>query len=127
MDQKPPRTEIILSHSRATLSSQYSDQYLNWNPQPGGYLEVEGQTYQVVERKHRYLFKAGHYHLHQIVLHVQKSQVPTERSCIDGCWVIGDITCAFNARSEMLRCTVNPSGPCQNCRHYQPLEKPNDP
>jgi hypothetical protein len=34
-------------------------------------------------------------------------------------YLIGDISCKFNARSGYVRCAVNPSGPCQNCRHYE--------
>lgn len=34
-------------------------------------------------------------------------------------WV-GDVSCRYNARSPLLRCAVNPCGPCQGCRHYQP-------
>lgn len=34
-------------------------------------------------------------------------------------YLIGDISCQFNARSGYLRCAVNPQGPCQGCRHYQ--------
>jgi len=34
-------------------------------------------------------------------------------------WV-GDVSCRYNARSPWLRCAVNPCGPCQGCRHYQP-------
>lgn len=38
---------------------------------------------------------------------------------VDGIgYVIGDFTCQFNARSNYLRCAVNPSGPCQDCSHY---------
>ena len=121
MDRKPPRTEIILSQSRTILSHQYSDQYLDWNPQPGGYLELEGQTHLVLERKHRYMLKAGRYELHQIVMHVQKSQLPAERRQIDGHWVIGDVTCFYNAQSAILRCAINPGGPCERCRHYRPI------
>ncbi|MEM1368034.1 MAG: DUF6464 family protein [Cyanobacteria bacterium P01_H01_bin.15] len=33
--------------------------------------------------------------------------------------LLGDLSCQFNARSPWLRCAVNPSGPCENCRHYQ--------
>ncbi|NEP19646.1 MAG: hypothetical protein F6J97_22610 [Leptolyngbya sp. SIO4C1] len=36
--------------------------------------------------------------------------------------VIGDITCQLNARSPYLRCAVNPTGPCESCRHYQGRE-----
>jgi Family of unknown function (DUF6464) len=35
-------------------------------------------------------------------------------------FVIGDITCRFNARSYHIRCATNPFGPCQDCPHYQP-------
>ncbi|MFK0734053.1 MAG: DUF6464 family protein [Gloeotrichia echinulata GP01] len=37
-------------------------------------------------------------------------------------YLIGDISCKFNARSSYMRCAVNPSGPCQGCRHYEPKE-----
>ncbi|MBE9048981.1 hypothetical protein IQ243_00865 [Nostocales cyanobacterium LEGE 11386] len=37
-------------------------------------------------------------------------------------YLIGDISCKFNARSGYMRCAVNPSGPCQGCRHYEPRE-----
>lgn len=37
-------------------------------------------------------------------------------------YMVGDITCQFNARSPYLRCTVNPSGPCKECSHYQSIE-----
>jgi len=32
-------------------------------------------------------------------------------------YLIGDISCQFNARSGYLRCAVNPQGP-SGCRHY---------
>ncbi|MEO0706750.1 MAG: DUF6464 family protein, partial [Cyanobacteria bacterium J06649_5] len=31
-----------------------------------------------------------------------------------------DITCTYNARSELVRCAINPSGPCSDCSHYTP-------
>ncbi|WGV28395.1 DUF6464 family protein [Halotia branconii] len=34
-------------------------------------------------------------------------------------YLIGDISCKFNAQSGYIRCAVNPSGPCQTCRHYE--------
>lgn len=40
---------------------------------------------------------------------------------IDGLgYIVGDITCQFNARSPYIRCAINPSGPCEQCRHYDP-------
>jgi hypothetical protein len=110
-------TEIILNHPCCTLGHLY----LDWQPQPGAYLEFEGQTYTVLERKHRYLLKSGRYRLHKITLYVQKCHTPSERSLLNGQWVIGDITCFYNARSELMRCAVNPEGPCDSCIHYRPL------
>jgi hypothetical protein len=37
-------------------------------------------------------------------------------------YVIGDSSCAFNARSPHLRCAVNPTGPCTDCRFYEPID-----
>ncbi|MBD0269805.1 MAG: hypothetical protein ICV77_16120 [Cyanobacteria bacterium Co-bin8] len=111
------RTEIILNQPNASLGHVS----LDWSPQPGAYLEVEGQTYLVLERRHRYHLKSGRYELHQTTLYVQRSDVPEEKSLLDGHWVIGDITCLYNARSELLRCAVNPQGPCDRCSHHRPL------
>jgi len=118
MELSSSLTEVILTHPYSTLGHLY----LDGQPQPGTYLEVEGQTYLVLERKHRYLLKSGRYSLDKITLYVQKSHILTERSLLDGHWVIGDITCLYNARSELLRCAVNPNGSCDRCTHYQPLE-----
>ncbi|MEA5503709.1 DUF6464 family protein [Halotia wernerae UHCC 0503] len=37
-------------------------------------------------------------------------------------YLIGDISCKFNAQSGYIRCAVNPTGPCQSCRYYEPKE-----
>lgn len=48
-------------------------------------------------------------------------QLPTDAYYLEGVgFLIGDISCQFNARSRYLRCAVNPEGPCQGCRHYKP-------
>ncbi|MFH7027445.1 MAG: DUF6464 family protein [Heteroscytonema crispum UTEX LB 1556] len=39
-------------------------------------------------------------------------------------YLIGDISCKFNARSGYIRCAVNPEGPCKGCRYYEPKEFP---
>ena len=45
-----------------------------------------------------------------------------ERRYIEGVgFLIGDITCEFNARSPYIRCGVNPIGPCKDCPYYKPL------
>lgn len=48
------------------------------------------------------------------------TELPRDRYYLEGVgYLIGDISCQFNARSGYLRCAVNPQGPCQGCRHYQ--------
>ena len=34
-------------------------------------------------------------------------------------YVIGDLSCNYNARSPYIRCAVNPDGLCQDCRYYE--------
>jgi len=49
--------------------------------------------------------------------------LPPDQYYLEGVgYLIGDITCRFNARSAYIRCAVNPSGPCDNCCDYQPRE-----
>ena len=44
---------------------------------------------------------------------------PSDRYYLEGVgYIIGDITCEFNAQSSYIRCAVNPPGPCENCHHY---------
>jgi hypothetical protein len=117
MEQPSLPTEIILSQSKRTLGRLD----LDWTPEPGSYVDLDGQTYAVLERRHRYMLKSGRYKLHRISLYVQTAQRPDEQSLIDGRWVIGDASCTFNARSELLRCAVNSAGPCEGCRHYEAL------
>jgi hypothetical protein len=104
-------TEVILTQSREILAKVR----LDWTPQPGNYLDLNGQTYTVLERRHRYQLKYGRYKLEKIALYVQSAIRPDEQSLIDGQWVIGDATCTYNARSILLRCAVHPIGPCEGC------------
>jgi hypothetical protein len=107
-------TEVILTQPRQSLGNVK----LDWMPQPGNYLDLEGKTYAVLERRHRYKLKGGRYNLHKIAIYVQSAQRPNESTFINGRWVVGDATCRYNARSEIIRCAVNPEGPCNNCHHY---------
>lgn len=108
-------TEVILTHPRQSLGNVQ----LDWTPQPGSYLDLQGQTYAVLERRHRYHLKAGRYRLHKISLYVQSAQRPVEKSLVNGRWVIGEATCRYNALSELIRCAVNPNGPCNACRYFE--------
>ncbi len=34
-------------------------------------------------------------------------------------YFIGNLSCRYNARSPYIRSAVNPSGPCDDCPHYE--------
>ncbi len=110
-------TEIRWHDSRQLLTHHA----LDWDPHPGSYVMVGEQAYLVMERRHRYQLYAGQYQLQAIALYVQPSEPPGERWILDGHWVLGDPSCQFSARSELLRCAVNPIGPCQGCEDYQAM------
>lgn len=91
---------------------------LDWEPNPGGMVVWQGETYAVLERRHRYRYTQGRYRLAQAVLYVQLSRA-SEARLVDGQWILGDSSCRFNSRSPLLRCAVNPPGPCLGCGHYE--------
>jgi Family of unknown function (DUF6464) len=101
-------TEVVIAKIR-----------LDWMPQPGNYLELDGLTYVVLERRHRYHLQSGRYKLHKIALYVQAATRPDEQSLIDGQWVVGDASCIYNARSTLIRCAIQPIGPCEGCKYYE--------
>ena len=48
------------------------------------------------------------------------AQTLRDRYYLEGVgYLIGDISCRYNARSGYIRCAVNPEGPCQGCRYYE--------
>ncbi|MBD2664615.1 DUF6464 family protein [Richelia sinica] len=60
---------------------------------------------------------------------LQQSMIPvpdehiSDRYYLEGVgYLVGDISCQYNARSGYIRCAVNPTGPCQGCRYYEPKE-----
>jgi len=115
MEQLSLPTEVLTAYPEKSLGRLY----LDWIPQPGNYLEIEGKAYKVLERSHRYQLKLGQYHLCSMVIQVQITNIPTETSLIDGCWVIGDARCKYNAHSELIRCAVNPLGTCKGCQFWE--------
>ncbi len=117
MELKSLPTEIILSKSSQSLGKVY----LDWTPEPGNYVELAEKTYVVLERHHHYQYQIEGYCLQKISLHVQESTKLQEKTLIDGRWVIGKASCKYNARSEIIRCAVNPKGLCQGCRYYESL------
>ncbi|MGF1515811.1 MAG: DUF6464 family protein [Elainellaceae cyanobacterium] len=110
-------TEVVLGDSCKRIDTLP----LPNHSQPGATLVLDGQTYTILERRHRYRFRAGRYQLHRIVLYVQTAPA-SDRTQIGDRWVLGDVTCRYNARSELMRCAVSPAGPCQGCSHYEPRD-----
>jgi hypothetical protein len=52
---------------------------------------------------------------------------PADYRYVEGLgYIVGDLSCQFNARSPHLRCAVNPSGPCQECSAYQAIVFPEE-
>lgn len=111
-------TEIILTNCLQSLGKIY----LDWMPQPGNYLELNGKTYTILERHHHYQYTISGYRLNKISLQVQESSKPQEKSLVKGRWVLGYGECKYNAHSEIIRCAVNPQGPCQDCWYYESLD-----
>ncbi len=111
----PLPTEVIVTHPPERLGPVH----LDGQPQPGQTIQVAGRTYTILERHHHYQYRGGRYQLQRISLQVQLTEKPLERSLIQGRWVVGDVSCRFNARSELLRCAVNPAGPCAACPLYE--------
>lgn len=87
-------------------------------PQPGRWFQVSGQSFLVLQRSHRYQYRAGRYQLAAVALLVKPQQRPVDARFWRQQWVIGDPSCRFNARSPLLRCAVLPDGPCDRCAHY---------
>ncbi|MDB9528680.1 DUF6464 family protein [Oscillatoria sp. CS-180] len=114
MPQNLPPTELILNHPRRSLGRLY----LDGMPQPGSQVVFGDRAYTVLERRHRYQFQANRYHLHKIDLYVQATSQLNEKSQVGDRWVLGDASCRYNAHSELVRCAVNPEGPCSICDHY---------
>ncbi|OIP77319.1 MAG: hypothetical protein AUK48_04290 [Oscillatoriales cyanobacterium CG2_30_44_21] len=108
-------TEVRTIHPEISLGKIF----LDWMPQPGNYIDVEGKTYTILERRHRYQLRGGRYNLASMLVYVQRSPEKLERSFINDRWIIGDAACRFNAVSEILRCAVNPNGPCQGCNFWE--------
>ena len=117
MEKKALPTDIILSDTKTALGHIKMDRSLY----PGTFVDIDGQTYQILVRRHQYQLKLGRYYLHKAVVHVKETAIPEERTLLNGSWVIGDISCTYNARSELVRCAINPAGPCDDCLHYTGL------
>lgn len=63
-------TDVFLAKNQQHLGSLQ----LDWLPQPGSHVEVADRSYAVLERRHRYQYRAGAYRLSQISLYVQRQQ-----------------------------------------------------
>ena len=111
-------TEIILTPARQCIGRLNLDRRL----QPGNYMDFAGKTYAILERHHFYQYRVGGYRFNKATLHVQESSRPEETTQIGDRLIIGNGNCRFNARSEIMRCAVNPEGPCKGCRYFEPID-----
>lgn len=111
-------TEIILTPARECIGRLNLDRRL----QPGNYMDFAGKTYAILERHHFYQYRVGGYRFNKATLHVQESKRPEEITQIGDRQIIGNANCRFNARSEIMRCAVNPEGPCKGCRYFESIE-----
>ncbi|MEB3361388.1 MAG: DUF6464 family protein [Synechococcaceae cyanobacterium] len=89
-------------------------------PQPGRWLQHDGNSYLVLQRRHRYQLQGARYELRSVALQVRQQRQPSDARPWRGGWVIGDPSCRFNARTPLLRCAVLPEGPCERCAHFLP-------
>ena len=88
-------------------------------PQPGRWVNFNGVSYLVMQRRHRYQLRNGTYQLASIALLVKSQTQPKDARRWKHGWVIGDPECRFNARSPLLRGAVWPEGPCETCQHRE--------
>ncbi|MFZ9753251.1 MAG: DUF6464 family protein [Cyanobium sp.] len=91
-------------------------------PQPGRWFVVEGRSYLVLQRSHRYSLRNGRYQLCAVALDVKVQERPADARPFRHGFVIGDPGCRFNALSPLLRCAVLPEGPCERCSAYRPRD-----
>lgn len=110
-------TEVCTFHPESTLGKIY----LDWMPQPGNYIDLDGKTYIILERRHQYQLRRGKYNLSRVLVYVQPAPENSERNLVNGRWIIGDGNCRYNAGSEIIRCAVNPDGPCQGCHFWESI------
>ena len=89
-------------------------------PHPGRWMQWNGRSFLVLQRRHRYALCNGHYQIASIALMVKHQRQPADAVLWRHGWVIGDPACRFNARSPLLRCAVWPEGPCDRCSHREP-------
>ena len=88
-------------------------------PHPGSWFELDGTSFLIMQRQHRYSLKGGTYQLSTIALVVKPQSRPSDAKSWRHGSVIGDPTCRFNALSPLLRCVVWPDGPCDQCSHFE--------
>ena len=88
-------------------------------PHPGRWVELNGRSYLVMQRRHRYPLRNGRYEIGSVALVVKPQIRPVDAKAWRHVWVIGDPDCRFNAHSPLLRCAVWPDGPCHECQHRE--------
>ena len=110
--------EVWLTESDSSLGSYVLEE----RPLPGMEISLEGQDYLVMECRHRYALNLNRYELSRVVLWVKALYSATDKTWVEGRWILGNMDCRYNARSPVIRCAVNPDGPCDRCSNFQAIE-----
>ncbi len=110
------KPELPIQFIDADSGDQFEELHLDWPPHPGSSVEIGDQIYTILEKRHSYHLRDGRYCLHAIRAYVRPAP---SLDHLEHPFVIGDPSCLHNAHSPLLRCAVNPRGPCQGCVHYQ--------
>ena len=85
---------------------------MNDIPEPGNWFLIDTDSFFIFQKSNRYKLINGCYQLCNVNLLVKYQHKPIDSFYYKNRWVIGDHSCIYNAKSPLLRCAVNPVGPC---------------
>jgi Family of unknown function (DUF6464) len=119
-----PRTNRLASFERISQMleqgqielprSGYFDQYLMDYPDRPERVSLE------IPRQYQFIESYGEsFQLLSGRFEVDREAIVLPR--VNAINAIGDTTCQYNARSRMIRCAVNPCGPCEGCKDYEKI------
>ena len=94
---------------------------IDMTPEPGNWFILDNDSFFIYSKTNRYKLVDGIYKLSEIDLLVKYQKQPEDSTYIMNHWVIGNHECTYNALSPLLRCAVNPIGPCSECAEFRSI------